>query len=136
MLLVRSHRFMNESGSSYASIARKRHVDAAHIIAVYDELDIAPGAIRVKSGGGAGGHNGVRSLIQALGTPDFLRVRVGIGRPPGRQDPADFVLDRIPSRLEADIGIAVDLAADAVRTLVTRGLAAAQDTYNGSGPGA
>jgi PTH1 family peptidyl-tRNA hydrolase len=135
VLLVRSTRFMNESGSSFASLARKHDVEADHLIAVHDELDIPQGTLRVKLGGGNNGHNGLRSLQQALGSPEFLRVRAGIGRPPGRQDPADFVLQPIPKKLETEIAILVDRAADAVRSLIADGLAATQDRFNGAAPG-
>jgi hypothetical protein len=97
---------------------------------VHDELDIPPGELRVKLGGGSAGHNGLRSLTQALRTPDYLRVRIGIGRPPGRQDPADFVLEPIGKRDEAEIAGWVDRAADAVRSLIAAGLAATQDRFN------
>lgn len=131
VLLARSTRLMNESGPSYASLAKKRHAPPDHVIAVHDELDIAAGTLRVKAGGGNNGHNGLKSLQQAMGTPDFLRVRVGIGRPPGRQDPADFVLQPLPKRMEAELAIAVDHAGAAVRSLILEGLAATQDRFNG-----
>jgi peptidyl-tRNA hydrolase, PTH1 family len=134
VLLVRSTRFMNDAGPSYASLARKHDIDPAQVIAVHDELDIPEDTLRVKLGGGNNGHNGLRSLQQALRTPDFLRVRVGIGRPPGRQDPADFVLEPIPKRLEADVAILVEHAADAVRSLITDGLGPTQDRFNRAGP--
>lgn len=134
VLLVRSTRSMNESGPSYASLAKKYQIEPTQIIAVHDELDIAPDTLRVKAGGGNNGHNGLRSLQQALGTGDFLRVRVGIGRPPGRQDPADFVLEPVPKRLQTDFAILAEHAADAVRSLIEDGLVATQDRFNGSGP--
>jgi peptidyl-tRNA hydrolase, PTH1 family len=134
LLLVRSTHFMNESGPSYAGLAKKRGVEPGHVIAVHDELDIPAGELRLKLGGGTAGHNGLRSLERSLRTREFLRVRVGIGRPPGRQDPADFVLETIPSRLEADVAIWVDRAADAVRALVAEGLDAAQDRFNRTAP--
>jgi PTH1 family peptidyl-tRNA hydrolase len=134
VLLVRSTRFMNDAGPSYASLARKHDIEPERLIAVHDELDIPEGTLRVKLGGGNNGHNGLRSLQQALGTPDFLRVRVGIGRPPGRQDPADFVLEPIPKRLQTDVQILVGDAADAVRSLLADGLAATQDRFNGAAP--
>ena len=134
VLLVLSTRFMNESGPSYASLAKKHQIEPTQIIAVHDELDIAPDTLRVKAGGGNNGHNGLRSLQQALGTGDFLRVRVGIGRPPGRQDPADFVLEPVPKRLQTDFAILAEHAADAVRSLIEDGLVATQDRFNGSGP--
>jgi len=134
ILLVRSTRFMNESGPSYASLAKKHEIEPAQIIAVHDELDIPVDTLRVKAGGGNGGHNGLRSLQQALGTGGFLRVRVGIGRPPGRQDPADFVLEPVPKRLQTDLAILAEHAADAVRSLIEEGLEPTQDRFNGSAP--
>jgi PTH1 family peptidyl-tRNA hydrolase len=134
VLVARSQRFMNEAGPSYASLARKNDVEAARLIAVHDDLDLAAGALRVKLGGSTAGHNGLRSLQQALRTPEFLRVRIGIGRPPGRQDPADFVLQPFPKREEAEVALLVDDAADAVRTLIQEGLERTQDRFNRPGP--
>jgi PTH1 family peptidyl-tRNA hydrolase len=136
LILARSTRYMNESGASFASLAKKRGVDLAHLIAVHDELDIPAGTIRTKRGGGNSGHNGVRSLDQALRSRDYLRVRVGIGRPPGRQDPADFVLQPVATRDEPDLALLVGHAADAVRALVSEGLERTQDRFNRSAPGA
>jgi PTH1 family peptidyl-tRNA hydrolase len=133
VLLARSTRYMNESGPSYASLARRGDVDVAHVVAVHDELDIPEGTLRIKAGGGNNGHNGLRSLQQALGTPDFLRVRVGIGRPPGRQAPADFVLEPVPKRTAPEVAIWVGHAADAVLALIEDGLVAAQDRFNRGG---
>lgn len=134
ILLVRSHRYMNESGPSYASLAAKQDVAPERVICVHDELDLPLGALQVRVGGGAAGHNGVKSLIGALGTPEFPRVRCGIGRPPGRQDTADFVLEPFGKR-ERDVAIElVDDAADAVLSLVGEGLVRTQDRYNRSGP--
>jgi peptidyl-tRNA hydrolase, PTH1 family len=130
VLLVTSTRYMNESGTSYAGVARKRDVPPERIVAVHDELEIAPGELRVKLGGGSGGHNGLKSLTQALRTPEYHRVRVGIGRPPGRQDPADFVLVPIGKEDEADVARWVDRAVEAVRSLISDGLAATQDRFN------
>lgn len=134
VLLARSTRFMNESGSSYASLAKKHGIEPSRLIAVHDELDIPAGTIRVKLGGGNSGHNGLRSLDQALRSPEYLRVRVGIGRPPGRQDPADFVLQPIGKREEADLAILGSHAADAVRALIADGLERTQDRFNRSTP--
>ncbi len=133
VLLAASTRFMNESGPSYASLAHKQHVESDRLIAVYDELDIPEGELRVKLGGGSS-HNGVKSLQQALASRDFLHVRIGIGRPPGRQDPADFVLTPIGKKLEADVAIWVDHAADAVRSLIAEGLTPTQDRFNRQTP--
>jgi PTH1 family peptidyl-tRNA hydrolase len=131
--LAKSFRFMNESGPSYASIAKKHDVPPDHVIAVHDEIDLPFGALKVKIGGSTAGHNGLKSLQQALRTPDFVRVRVGVGRPPGRQDPADFVLQPFAKREEADVAILIDAAADAVVSLIVDGLAATQDKHNRSG---
>jgi PTH1 family peptidyl-tRNA hydrolase len=130
VLVVTSTLYMNESGPSYASVAKKQGIEPAHVIAVHDELEIPAGELRVKLGGGSAGHNGLRSLTQALRTPEYHRVRMGIGRPPGRQDAADFVLDTIGRAHEADIAILVDRAVDAVRSLISDGLAATQDRFN------
>jgi PTH1 family peptidyl-tRNA hydrolase len=130
VLLVTSTRYMNESGTSYAGVARKQDVPPERIVAVHDELEIPPGELRVKLGGGSGGHNGLKSLTQALRTPEYHRVRVGIGRPPGRQDPADFVLVPIGKKDEAEVARWVDRAAEAVRSLISAGLAATQDRFN------
>ena len=130
VLLVTSTRYMNESGPTYAGLAKKHDVPPERIVAVHDELEIPPGELHVKLGGGSGGHNGLKSLTQALGTPEYHRVRVGIGRPPGRQDPADYVLEPIGKRLEPDIAIWVDRAAGAVRSLIRDGLPPTQDRFN------
>jgi PTH1 family peptidyl-tRNA hydrolase len=130
VLVVTSTRLMNESGTSYAGVARKQGIPVERIVAVHDELEIPPGELRVKLGGGSAGHNGLRSLTQALRTPGYHRVRVGVGRPPGRQDPADFVLEPIGKRDEADIAGWVERAAGAVRFLIDSGLAATQDRFN------
>jgi PTH1 family peptidyl-tRNA hydrolase len=134
VLLGKSNRFYNETGEVVASLARKREVPADHIIAVHDDLDLAFGALRVKFGGSTAGNHGLDSLVASLRTQDFYRVRLGIGRPPGRQDPVDFVLEPFPKRAEADVAILVDDAADAVVSLVRDGLGPAQDRYNRSGP--
>jgi PTH1 family peptidyl-tRNA hydrolase len=130
VLVVTSTRYMNESGTSYAGIAKKHDVPPERLVAVHDELEIAPGELRVKFGGGSAGHNGLKSLTQALRTPEYHRVRIGIGRPAGRQDPADFVLEPIAKKDEADVALWVDRAADAVRSLISDGLAATQDRFN------
>jgi PTH1 family peptidyl-tRNA hydrolase len=132
--LARSLRFMNESGPSYASLAAKHEIPPGHVIAVHDEIDLAFGGLRVKLGGSTAGHNGLRSLQRALGSPDFLRVRLGVGRPPGRQDPADYVLRPFAKREQADVAILLDDGADAVRSLIATDLATTQDRFNRSGP--
>jgi len=134
LLLAKSHRFYNETGEVVASLARKRDIPVDRVVAVHDDLDLAFGALRVKLGGSTAGNHGLDSLVSALRTPDFVRVRMGIGRPPGRQDPIDFVLEPFPRRADADVAMLVDDAADAVVSLTTRGLAAAQDLHNRPGP--
>jgi peptidyl-tRNA hydrolase, PTH1 family len=130
VILVRSTLYMNESGPSFASVAKKQGIDPGHLIAVHDEIEIPAGELRIKSGGGTAGHNGLRSLGTALRTPDFFRVRAGVGRPPGRRDPSDFVLAPIAKRDETDIAILVGRAADAVRSLIRDGLEPTQDRFN------
>ena len=133
VLLAASTRFMNESGPSYASLAGKHDVEPERMIAVYDELDIAAGELRVKLGGGSS-HNGVKSLQQAMRSREFLHVRIGIGRPPGRQDPADYVLQPIGKHLGPEVAIWVGTAADAVRSLIADGLGPTQDRFNRRSP--
>ncbi len=134
VVLARSHLYMNESGPSYASLARKHRVPPEQVIAVHDDLDLAFAALRVKLGGSTAGHNGLNSLVAALRTPEFHRVRLGVGRPAGRKDPMDFVLEDFSKRERADVAVLVDDAADAVLSLVRVGLAATQDRFNRSGP--
>jgi peptidyl-tRNA hydrolase, PTH1 family len=134
VLLAKSLRYMNDSGPAFAGLAAKYEVPPAALIAVHDELDIPFGTLRVKQGGGNNGHNGLKSMQSALRSPDFLRVRCGIGRPPGRQDPADFVLDRFSSRERLEVTLLVVDGADAVASLVTDGVAKTQDRFNGTGP--
>src|SRR5439155_6163176 len=112
--LVRSTRFMNESGPSYASMARKVKVGPDRVIAVHDEIDLPFGALHLKQGGSTAGHKGLRSLEQALRSPEFHRIRIGVGRPPGRQDPADFVLKSFTDRERPEIDVVLEEAADAV----------------------
>lgn len=134
VLLARSHGFMNESGPAYASLAKKRAVPPDHVVAIHDDLDLAFGALRVKLGGSTAGHRGLDSLVGALRTPDFYRVRMGIGRPPGRQDPVEFVLELFSKAEREELPLFVDVAADAVLSLVRDGLQATQDRFNRPGP--
>jgi PTH1 family peptidyl-tRNA hydrolase len=128
--LVASTRYMNESGPSYASFAKKHGIRVDNVVAVHDELEIPPGELMVKRGGGAGGHNGVKSLTLALGTPEYHRVRIGIGRPPGRQDPADFVLQPLGSKALQEFDVTIHQAADAVVSLIEDGLEVTQQRFN------
>ncbi len=130
MVLAKPKTFMNVSGGPAAALASFYSVDPGRVIVVHDELDIPFDTIKLKVGGGHGGHNGVRDIAKALGTPDFPRVRVGIGRPPGRQDPADWVLDPFSSEERKTLGILVSDAADAVEQIVGEGLLAAQQRFH------
>ncbi len=130
LILAKPNSFMNLSGGVVSSLARFFGVPADHVIVVHDELDIPFDAIRLKTGGGHGGHNGVRDVAKALDTPEFARVRVGIGRPPGRQDPADWVLEPFGSAERETLPVLVGDAADAVEQLIGEGLVAAQQRHH------
>lgn len=127
VLLAKPRTYMNISGRPVAALARFFSVPATEVIVVHDELDLPFGAIRLKRGGGEGGHNGLRSVSSALTTKDYLRVRFGIGRPPGRQDPADFVLKQFSSVERKEVPVLVEQAADAVELLLSVGLEPAQN---------
>jgi PTH1 family peptidyl-tRNA hydrolase len=121
---------MNASGGPVAALRTFFTVDTERILVVHDELDIPFGAVRLKCGGGDNGHNGLRSITASLGSRDYLRVRVGIGRPPGRMDPADFVLRDFSAAERKELPLVVDTVADAVEHVVTDGLAAAQNRFH------
>lgn len=129
-VLAKPRSFMNVSGGPVAGAARFFKIPADGIVVVHDELDLPYGSVRLKFGGGAGGHNGLRSIAKSLGTGDFYRVRFGIGRPPGRMDPADFVLKDFSATERKELALNIDLCADAVTELLGRGLAAAQNTFH------
>ncbi|MDX2375832.1 aminoacyl-tRNA hydrolase [Microbacterium sp. LRZ72] len=130
LVLAKPNSFMNVSGGPVSGLARFYSVDPERVVVVHDELDIPFDTVRLKIGGGAGGHNGVRDVQKALGTPDFPRVRVGIGRPPGRADAADWVLDPFGAVERRELPNLVADAADAVETLVESGLLAAQQRFH------
>jgi peptidyl-tRNA hydrolase, PTH1 family len=130
MYLVRPQTFMNVSGPPMASFARRRHVPVDRIVAVHDEIDLPLGALKVKKGGSTAGHHGLDSLVEALRDPGFYRVRIGVGRPRGRKDAADHVLDRFAKSEREEAEVLVEDAADAVVALAGEGLAAAQDRFN------
>ena len=130
VVLARPRCFMNESGGPVKALASFYKVPPERIVAIHDELDIPFGTMRVKLGGGDNGHNGLKSMRSSLGTGDFYRVRVGIGRPPGRQEPADFVLSNYSSTERKDLPFEVDRAADAVASLVEVGLDLTQGRFN------
>jgi peptidyl-tRNA hydrolase, PTH1 family len=130
--LAKPQTFMNASGRPVAALRAFYKIPAEHIVVIHDELDIPFGTIRIKQGGGDNGHNGLRSVTAALGTRDYLRVRVGIGRPPGRMDPADFVLHDFSAAERKALPDILERSADAVEVLLQRGLAAAQNEFHGA----
>jgi len=130
IVLARARCYMNESGGPVKALAAFYKVPPERTVAVHDELDLPFGSLRVKLGGGDNGHNGLRSLRSALGTGDFLRVRVGIGRPPGRQDVSDFVLSDFSAAERKELALEVSRAADAVESLVVDGLERTQQAFN------
>jgi len=130
VVLARPRCYMNESGGAVKALASFYKVPIDRIVAVHDELDIPFGTLRIKLGGGDNGHNGLRSLRSSLGTGDFYRVRAGVGRPPGRQDPADFVLSNYSAAERKELVFQVDRAADAVESLLAVGLERTQGQFN------
>jgi PTH1 family peptidyl-tRNA hydrolase len=130
VVLAKSRGYMNESGGAIKALATFYKVPTERIVAIHDELDIPFGTLRVKLGGGDNGHNGLRSLRSALGTGDFHRVRLGIGRPPGRKEVPDFVLSNYSSTERKELPFQVDTAADAVETLLAEGLERTQQKFN------
>lgn len=130
LILAKPRSYMNESGGPASALRDFFSVDLARIIVLHDELDLPMGSIRVKRGGGDNGHNGLKSLTKSLGGPDYLRVRLGIGRPPGQQDPADFVLRPFGGAEKDALSVMVERGADAVEHLVTEGLEKTQSLFN------
>lgn len=127
IVLAKPRCYMNESGRQVGPLAKFYSVAPADIIVIHDELDLDFGRVRLKFGGGEGGHNGVRSVASALGTRDFQRVRIGIGRPPGRKDPAAFVLENFTSAERTEVPTICEQAADATELLIELGLEPAQN---------
>ncbi len=130
LILAKPNSFMNLSGGPVAALLRFYDLDASRLIALHDELDIPFDTVRLKSGGGHGGHNGVRDIAAAIGTPDFVRVRIGIGRPPGRQDAADFVLKPFTGAEREVLPSLLSDAVDAAELVITEGLLAAQAKFH------
>ncbi len=128
--------FMNESGVSVVALVRRYGIDdPGRLVVVHDELDLPPGRVRVKEGGGLAGHNGLRSIKAHLNTDAFLRVRIGIGKPPGRQEGVEHVLKRPAKAEREELAVAVEEAADAVEMIAADGVARAMNRYNASAPG-
>jgi PTH1 family peptidyl-tRNA hydrolase len=123
--------YMNLSGGPVAGLAQFYKIPPSRIVAVHDELDVPFGEVRAKVGGGEGGHNGLRSMSRSLATKDYNRVRFGIGRPPGRQDPADFVLSDFSAAERKELEFLVDRSADVTEAVVARGVEWAQNAYHG-----
>ena len=122
--------YMNLSGAPVAALRDFYKIPPGRIAVIHDELDVPFGDIRLKRGGGAGGHNGLRSVSAALGSPDYFRVRFGIGRPPGRMDPADFVLRDFTAAQRKELPLFTDRSADAVEALLRDGLEPAQNAFH------
>ena len=132
LIVVKPLTFMNLSGAPVVALAQFFKVPVENLIAVHDELDVPYGQIRVKRGGGEGGHNGLRSMSKSLGSKEYARVRFGIGRPPGRQDPADYVLSDFSGAERKELEFLVDRAADVVESVIREGVEWTQNKYHGS----
>ncbi|GAA3673869.1 aminoacyl-tRNA hydrolase [Nonomuraea antimicrobica] len=129
-VLAKPLTYMNLSGGPVKALADFYKIGPERLIVVHDELDVPYGALRAKLGGGDNGHNGLKSITKVLGTRDYLRVRFGIGRPPGRMDPASFVLRDFATVERKDLPFLVDRAADVVESLMARGLEATQNDFH------
>ena len=123
---------MNTSGGPVSALAKYLKVPAERVIVIHDELDLPVGTLKLKKGGGHGGHNGLRDIAKALGTPEFIRVRLGIGRPPGQMDAADFVLKPFGASEKSEVELMEELAIDAVTSITTEGLLEAQQKFHSS----
>ncbi len=133
VVLAKPRVYMNESGRQVGPLAQFFSLSPADIVVIHDDLDIDFGRIRLKLGGGEGGHNGLRSVASALGTRDFQRVRIGVGRPPGRKDPAAFVLENFNATERTEVPTICEQAADATELLIVHGLEPAQNTVHAWG---
>lgn len=131
VVLVVPTTYMNDSGHAVAAVARRFKVgDMSRIIVCHDELDLAPGTVRVKFGGGLAGHNGLRSISARLGTDDYVRVRIGVGKPRSKEHGADHVLSQVPAGERSVLDVAVTVAADAVESILAEGVASAMNSVN------
>lgn len=130
LVLAKPHSYMNELGSNVRALADFYSVSPESVIACHDELDIDFATLRLKLGGGENGHNGLKSITASLGSPEYHRLRLGIGRPPGRQDPADFVLRRFSAAERDQLAEFLERASDALLCLVSEGLSNAQSRFN------
>lgn len=134
VLVAKPLTFMNASGQGVGPLAHYYRVEPHNILVIHDDLDLESGVLRLRPGGGSGGQKGIRSLIQHLGTPDFPRIRVGIGRPPGRMEPAAYVLQDFGAREEEVFGPLRELICDAIDCWLAESLETAMNRYNGSRP--
>ena len=130
VVLVIPTTWMNESGEAVGPLARRYKIPAANIIIIHDELDLEPGAVKLKMGGGLAGHNGLKSVSQHIGTNDYARVRIGVGKPTSKEQGADHVLSSIPPAERKILDIAIETACDAVERIMKEGLDAAMREYN------
>lgn len=130
VILAKPRSYMNTSGGPVAGLMKYFGVTPDHLLVVHDELDIPYQSIRAKIGGGEGGHNGLRDITKAIGTKDYVRLRAGIGRPPGRMDVADYVLRDFATAERSDLPIFLEEVADAAEMIVTEGLLATQQKYH------
>lgn len=130
VIIGKSKSYMNETGGPVKALANFYSIEPTKIIALHDELDIPFAAIRTKLAGGDNGHNGLKSMTSSFGTPDYYRIRLGIGRPMGQQDPADFVLKAFSKVEQKDLAEFIDRGADVVESLIAKGLEATQSAYN------
>jgi peptidyl-tRNA hydrolase, PTH1 family len=130
VVLARPASYVNDSGGPAAALVRWYKTPVERVVVVHDDIDLAAGKLQLRRDGGTAGHNGLKDIVKALGSRDFLRVRVGVGRPPGRQDPADYVLEPIGKRDAEDFAVLVERAADAALDMVKLPLERAQDRHN------
>ncbi|QVQ55073.1 aminoacyl-tRNA hydrolase [Spiractinospora alimapuensis] len=131
-VLAKPRSYMNVSGGPVAGVSDFFSVPVDRVVVVHDDMDIPFGAIKIKRGGGAGGHNGLRSISKSLSAPDYVRVRFGVGRPPGSQDAADYVLRDFSSTERKELDVELERAADAVEAVLAHGVEKAQNTFHGS----
>lgn len=131
VILAKPQTYMNLSGEAVGSLVRYYKIPFAHLLVIHDDLDLPFGVIRLRPGGGAGGHKGLLSIMDRLGTQNFPRLRFGIGRPPGKMDPADYVLQDFGVNEQPILELLIDRAVQAIHVFVTEGLDAAMNRFNG-----
>ena len=134
VIVAKPQTYMNESGRAVGALVRFYKIPVEQLLVIFDDLDLPFGAIRLRADGGAGGHNGMRSIIQQLGGNQFARLRIGIGRPPGRMDPAAFVLQDFTREEAAELGALLDRAGQAIDAFLTAGITAAMNQFNPNPP--